>query len=218
MSKTFTEKLRKKYLTACDKNKGQEEYYHCASSTKIIPRILNLKHDYVFCDKKHETKTGKKNEILEYKLAAFLVKKASEDENWLLPIKFKEWRLLDAERNFADADISEENKGKGKRLDILAYEEKTKSYIILELKISRALTKADEELKCYTNTIKKWIDDANNVYSVNAENIKGYIVWNAPNGERKKIENQWGIIEYDIEFLKNDVEKLEFSIKTEPKL
>ena len=214
MSTTFTEKLKKKYVTACDKNNEQAKYYYCASSTKITPRILNLKHDYVFCDKKHEKKTDKKNEILEYKLAAFLVKKALENENWLLPIKGKEWRLLDAERNFAREDVSEENKDNGKRLDILAYEEKTKSYIVLELKINRAFAKANKELKCYTDTINKWKSYANDVYSVEAENIKGYIVWNTPKGKEKPIdENQWEMIEYDIDVLKNDVEKLEFSTK-----
>jgi len=216
MSKTFTEELIKKYEIACSENKGQAKYYYCASSTKIIPRILNLKHDYVFCDKKHENKTDKKNNIWEYKLAAFLVKKALEDENWLLPIKGKKWKLLDAERNFADADISEENKGKGKRLDILAYEEETKSYIVMELKVNRAFTTADNELRCYTDTIEKMMNEANNVYSVKSENVKGYIVWNAPKGNRNPIDNQWGMIEYDIDVLKDDVEKLEFLIKTEP--
>lgn len=213
MSQTFNKELIKKYENACTENKGQAKYYHCASSTKIIPRILNLKHNYVFCDKKHENKTDKRNRILEYKLAAFLVKKALEDENYLLPIKGKKWKLLDAERNFADADISEENKGKGKRLDILAYEEKTKSYIILELKINRAFAKANRELKCYTDTIKTWIKNADDVYSVKAVNVKGYIVWNAPRGKEKpKEKNQWEIIEYDIDVLRDNVENLEFTI------
>ena len=150
--------------------------------------------------------------ILEYKLAAFLIKKALEKKNWLLPIDDKEWRLLDAERSFAE-DVS--NQGKGKRLDILAYEEKTKSYIILELKINRAFTTANNELTCYTDTINNLMDDANNFYSVKAQKVKGYIVWNAPKGKRKEIDNKWGMIEYDIDILKNDVGKLEFSIKEE---
>jgi hypothetical protein len=96
------------------------------------------------------------------------------------------------------------------------YEEKTKSYIVLELKINRAFAKADKELECYTDTIKKWIDDANDLYDVKAENVKGYIVWNAPERICKEIKNQWGMIEYDIDVLKKDVEKLEFSIVTDP--
>ena len=217
MSKTFTEELIKRYEIACTENKGQAEYYCCVSSNgKIIPRSLKLDSKYVFCNVKYEKEKSKNNVILEYKLAAFLIKKALEDENWLLPIKGKKWRLLDAERNFADVDISEENKGKGKRLDILAYEEETKSYIVIELKVNRAFTTADNELRCYTDTIEKMMNEANNVYSVKAENVKGYIVWNAPKGNRNPIDNQWGMIEYDIDVLKDGVEKLEFLIKTEP--
>ena len=213
MSTTYTKKLKDDYSIALEKNKGQAEVYHCVSPQGIIPRNLDLASDYVFCDIKHKDNMPKANVIKEYKLAAFLIKKALESESWLLPIRGKEWKLLDSERTFAKPDLSD--KGKGKRLDILAYEEKTNSYIVLELKVERDFSKANKELECYTDTIKKQIEAVNEFYSVDANNVKGYIVWNATERTRRKIENKWGIIEYDIDVLNKDVDKLEFSIITE---
>ena len=213
MSSTFTKKLKDDYTIAFEKNKGQSEVYHCVSSQGIVPRNLDLASDYVFCDIKHKDNMPKANIIKEYKLAAYLIKKALESENRLLPISGKEWKLLDSERTFAEPDLSD--KGEGKRLDILAYEEKTNSYIVLELKVKRDFSKANKELECYTDTIKKQIETVNEFYSVEANNVKGYILWNATEGTRRKLENKWGIIEYDIDVLNKDLDKLEFSIITE---
>ena len=216
MKTTFNEELKQLYDTVCNKNKEQIEIkrYYCASSSgAITPRNLELTNDYVFCDIKHKDNKPKKNSIKEYKLEAFMIKKSLENKNWLLPIKGKEWKLLDAERTFTKEELSE--KGRGQRLDILAYEEKTKSYIVLELKANenkRDLSKANKELECYTNTLKTHIKEANMVYSVEAENVKGYIVWNAPRRKPQNNETKWGLIEYNIDTLNNDVDNLEFSI------
>jgi len=214
MSQTFTDELRNQYDAASKANKGQTGIYHCATPKGLTPRNLDLSSEYVFCDIRHKDNPPKKNKIFESRLAAFLITKALENKNLLLPIKGKEWKLLDAERNFASADLSEE--GKGKRLDILAYEAKTNSYIVIELKVGRRFTEAKNELERYTDTIKNHIGAANSVYSVEASNVKGYIVWKSTPGKPREIDNQWGLIEYDEVVLKEDVDKLDFSIITEP--
>lgn len=210
MSKTFTEKAKKNYEKACDENKGQHKFYFCATSGATTKRTLDLNSPYVFCTRWPEK--NKNNEIKEYKLAAFMVREALKETNYLLPIEGKEWVLLDAERKFAKDDLSEV--GDGQRLDLLAYEKKTKTYIVLELKISRALAKADRELSRYTSTIEKHIKIINEFYSVDAENVKGYIVWPS-NPNPSKNDKPWGLIEYNSEKLE-DIENLKFDLIKDP--
>ncbi len=82
---TFTKKLKEYYENACKKSKEQANYYS-VSSKGIIERSLDLKSDYVFCDIKHKDKEPKRNKIKEYKLQAFMIKRALKDENWFLSI------------------------------------------------------------------------------------------------------------------------------------
>ena len=215
MSKTFTEGLRSNYIKACTNNYEQKDasVYYCATAKKdLTTRCLDLNCDYVFC---HKCKSeAKKNIIKEYRLEAFLVKKAMKDKNHRLPIKDKKWVLLDAERNFADSDLSGE--GEGRKFDLLAYETDTKTFIILELKIERAFSKACRELSCYTSTIRKHINEANTCYGTDAENIRAYIVWPA-NDNPRKLDSPWGLIEYDKSFLEKDtIENIKFDIIKEP--
>ena len=214
MSKTFTSERKKFYEMASEKNKGQDAIYHCSTSKGITPRCLDLKCDYVFCQKC--LAEDKKNEIKEYRLQAFLVKEALKNETRLLPIKNKNWILLDAERRLEPEDRGGEDHGQ--RFDILAYETDTKTYIVLELKIERAFSKACRELCCYTSTIQKHIDDVNTFYGKNGtEKVKGYIVWNSITGIPKQIDNPWGLIEYDKTFLEKDkIESIQFDIIKEP--
>lgn len=192
MSKTFTDNLKQNYEKACIKNKNQQEFYYCATSSGTTERILDLDSKFVFC--KPCSNESKNNEIKEYKLAAFMVREALKDPNNFLPIKGKKWRLLDAERNFAKEDLSEV--GKGQRLDLLAYDEQEQSYIVLELKIERSLKKADAELLQYTNTLQNHMEEANKLYSLNAKNVEGYIVW--PSNEKpRKNDKPWGLLEYE---------------------
>ena len=218
MSNTFTEKLRSKYIEARASNCEQKDasVYHCATSDGITKRSLNLKSAYVFCvpiDDISENKP-KKNVILEYMVQALLVKEALGNGELFLPIAGKKWRLLDAERNFAGDDLSAE--GKGKRLDLLAYEAETETYIVLELKVTRALAKAKRELKRYTSTMTSNLEQANYCYAAKAKNVQGYIIWPA-NDNPRKLENPWGVIEYDKTFLDKDkIESIKFDIIKEP--
>lgn len=222
MSKTFTKKLKEHYEEAREKNKAPSNVYYCATSKEEpSPRCLDLQSEYVFCvlEDKKENLTNKSNSIAEYRLQASLVKKAKTDSEWLLPIQGKKWTLLDAERNFAGDDLSIE--GKGKRLDILAYEAETKAYIVLELKVKRAFKKAKQEVLSYTSTIRENLDMANLCYSVDAKNVQGYILWNAlswpPRKTSQTIDNPWGLIEYDEAFLAKDkIENISFEIVKEP--
>jgi hypothetical protein len=210
MSKTFTVKVKQQYEEACKKNKGQHEYYFCATSTGVTQRSLDLDSEFPFCEEQCREKS-KNNVIKEYKLQAFLIKAALEN-NHLLLISGKEWIVLDAERTFVEEDLS--GIGDGQRLDILAYEKATSSYVVLELKIERKLTKADKELLRYTNTLRKHIQKANGFYSVDAEKVKGYIVWPSNENPRKN-DTPWGLIEYDPSLL-DSLEKISFRIIKEP--
>ena len=218
---TFSDEAKRHYETVCGNNKGQHQFYHCSTSEKVSRRCLDLKCDYVFC--KECRLEPKKNVIKEYRLQAYLIKKALmadlKENNWILPFedeKIKEWRLLDAERNFADEDLNKED-GSGKRLDILAYEADTNSFIVLELKVERAITKAKRELARYTATIRKNLDQANAFYSVKAQSVKGYIVcpaaeWPAVETHYTEDVSPWGLIEYKKECL-DDIENIEFAIR-----
>ena len=214
MSKTFTSERKEFYEIASEKNKGQDAIYYCSTSDGITERCLNLKSDYVFCEKC--LAEDKKNEIKEYRLQAFLVKEALKNETRLLPIKNKNWILLDAERRLEPEDRSGE--GQGQRFDILAFENETQTYIVLELKINRDFAAANPELRCYTSTIQKHIEDVNDFYGRNrAEKVKGYIVWNSITGTPRQIDNPWGLIEYDKTFLEKDkFESIKFDVIKEP--
>lgn len=214
MSKTFTDKAKKNYEIACKRNSEQHEFYFCGTSKNTTPRILDLDSPFVFCK---PGKSGRKrNNLTEYKLEAFMIKAAFKETNRLLPIKDRKWLLLDAERNFAKDDLSEA--GDGKRLDILAYDEEKRTYIVLELKKERNLRNKDNgahgELLQYTRTIKNHIKKANEFYSVNAENVEGYIVWPSCNNPKEN-DTSWGLIEYDKEKL-NDIENLQLNIVKKP--
>ena len=210
MSETFTDALKQNYENACRKNKNQHESYYCATSTGVTERSLDLNSEFVFLT---PGLNGNKNNVIkEAKLQAFMVKEALKNDDHLLPIMGKKWRLLDAERNFAKADLS--NDGKGQRLDLLAYEEQTQSFIVLELKVERDLATAGPELRRYTSTIGGQIKKANAIYSVNAQNVVGYIVW-PWNAKPRKNDNPWGLIEYETEQLDN-IENLKFALIKEP--
>ena len=147
------------------------------------------------------------------------------DAEWRLPFEDvgKKWRLLDAERNFAGEDAS--IAGEGKRLDLLAYEAETKTYIVLELKVEcgkAELDRAKLELLRYTETIRQNIHDANNVYSVSGQNVKGYIVWpksKSPLGPQigKTVEVPWGCLQYE-RVVREDykTKNIEFELVKEP--
>ena len=217
---TFSDEAKRHYEKACETNKGQQQFYYCSTSETITRRCLDLKCNYVFCEKcKLEPK---KNVIKEYRLQAYLIKKALMadliGDNWVLPIsdaKKKGWRLLDAERNFAVEDL-EKKDGSGRRLDILAYEADTDSFIVLELKAERAISKAKRELERYTATLRKNLVQANAFYSVTAKSIRGYIVcpaaeWPAVETRNTEDVSPWGLIEYKKEYL-DDIENIEFAI------
>ena len=228
MSETFKfGRAKKEYEVAYKKNKGQHETYHCATATKNTPRSLDLNSKSVFC--KNERNSGTKN-YCEYLLQAYMAKKALLDESsWFLPIEGKKWALLDAERNFAAADLAPFILKLGhRRLDLLAYEAETQTFVILELKVpgsdsGNLLNTAGQELEAYARAIRTHISDANKFYSVeedgfiiNAKNVHGYIVWPA-NDNPRKLDSPWGLIEYDKYFLdKNKVESIKFDIIKEP--
>lgn len=217
MSETFTDDLKEEYEKACESNKGQHQYYFCATSERTTARILNLNHPFVFCNRDYEQMEGKNNNLKEYKLAAYIVKEALKDQNGLLPIKGKRWKLLDAERKFAKADLCK--RGDGQRLDLLAYDEDEQCYIVLELKVERDLMKksngAHSELLEYTGTMENNRTEANTIYSVEAQKVKGYIVW--PGVKKpKKYDKPWGLIEYDKAKLDDNIETLTFAIIREP--
>lgn len=222
MSKTFNNELKRHYEEACKKNKTANAVYFCATSTGTTERILDITDDYVFTSPpkdKEKARPPKNNTIKESRLQAYLVKRAKADPEWLLPFEDKKWRLLDAERNFAGDDVSIE--GKGHRLDILAYEADTKSFIVLELKVTRAFTKAKQEVLSYTSTIRKNLDMANFCYSVEAKNVQGYILWNALSWPPRKTvqskDNPWGLIEYNEALLeKTKIEDIQFELVKEP--
>ena len=224
MSQTFRAgRPKKEYNDAYGKNKGQTEVYHCATAKYITKRYLDLHSQYPFCEKQPDAK--KKNKIIEYKIEALMAKKALSNEDWLLPIDSKKWRLLDAERNFAKADLAE--KGKGQRLDILAYETDTKSFVVLELKAPgdkqpEKIACAETELKTYTGAIRKHRVAANKFYSmaedrleIEATQVKGYIVCSSGEAVDNK-QTPWGIITYDGALVKNEIGKLKFSVVKEP--
>ena len=235
-SKTFTETVKKRYEKARkenENNKVQHEVYSVATSEGITKRCINLKNRYVFCTCEHEDATcceqcmskAKNNVLKEYRLQAFLIKRALMTDNihtnWVLPFETKRWRLLDAERNFASADL-DKTQGDGRKLDILAYEEETKSFIVLELKKDwreEVKEKANNELKRYTSTIQKNIEDANDFYSVHAQNVKGYIVYPSVKRSAELIKETkdlaWGLLEYDRKYL-DDIENIKYQIVKEP--
>lgn len=211
VSNTFTECAAKFYKDACEKNCNQSDFYYCATSGDFTQRSLDLNSKSVFCENVRNENDNK--EYNEYKLQAFLVKSAMSNPEHLLPIPNKEWVLLDAERKFDDSDLVGLD-GKGGRLDLLAYEKSSSSYIILELKVERHLDKAITELNRYTSVINKYLASANNFYSVetkiDAQNVNGYILW--PRCDNPKKNNTpWGLIEYD-ENLLSQIENIEFKI------
>lgn len=223
MSKTFTDTGRAKrlYDKAYEMNKGQNEIYYCATSSYITPRKLDLHSEFPFVKQQPDRK--KNNNIKEYRLQAYMVKEALKKTDWLLPINGKKWRLLDAERNFAREDL---NTAKGhRRLDLLAYEDETQSYIVLELKIpgkssGELLATANNELTTYTGAINKFIGEANTFYSIEADlvliqahRVKGYIVCSSM--EKQLQEYSWGSIEYNAKDL-DDIENIKLNIIKEP--
>ena len=224
-SKTFVKKgkAKEKYNEAYEKNKRQSEIYHCATSRRITCRNLDLKSEYPFCEQSPDKK--KANTINEYKIEAFMAKKALSDAGWLLPIDQKKWRLLDAERNFAKADLNESDKGQ--RLDILAYEADTNSFVVLELKAPgdkqpEKIERAETELETYTGVIRNCLKDANDFYSmpdddlnIAATQVKGYIVCAAGEAVNDK-KTRWGIITYEGELVENDIESITFKIVKDP--
>ena len=221
LSATYTDKLKEQYAKAREMNQAPSNVYYCTTTKKeLTPRNLDLQSDYVFCvvDDEKEKPSEKNNSIKEYRLQASLVKKAKANK-WLLPFEGEKWTLLDAERNFAGEDLS--IKKKGKRLDLLAYEAETKTYIVLELKVTRAFEKAKQELLSYTSAISDNLEMANRCYSVVANNVKGYIVWNALSWPPRKTiqtkDNPWGLIEYDEAFLAKDkIESINFKLVKDP--
>lgn len=202
ISETFTSELGKRYKEAWKETENSCDVFCCATADYTTDRNLDLSSGLVFCEEKTG---GTKIKRKEYRLQAYLIKKALNNGKYL-QIGNKKWLLLDAERTFAGNDIKAANnnsiKAQGrKRLDILAYEEETNTYVILELKAARdnIYKKAAEELDVYCRTIEKYIDDANNnVYRKTGENVCGYIVLPC---QKHIDDDKWGIIEYDLKSL-----------------
>jgi hypothetical protein len=196
-TKTFSKRLHKRYKDACVKNNDKEtgDFYHCATQGDVTARYLDLKQPYVFCAKR----TNKEGNRQEYRAQAYMIRQAKAN-NWQLQIKDEEgknvdWILLDAERNFA-------GKGAHKKLDLLAYSETKKAYIVLELKKDRnALPKAQVELGTYIQRMKDEVSGANIVYGKNVANDKvfGYLIApETPSGYNKNNDAfGFGVILFD---------------------
>lgn len=196
---TFTNKLVAQYKKAHQQNMDQStaNYYYCAYEDHITQRSLILEGDYkkVFIEIGSERKIGNSNDNSEFLIQAYIVKKAMEN-GFKLNIINITWLLLDAERKFTNSGHEFEHS----RLDLLFCTEDKTKFIIVEVKATRELTKANNELSCYINQLGDEIDHANKVYNtaVNKENILGYIVWprkTQQKGVQGKIK--FPIIEYN---------------------
>ena len=167
--KTFTPKLENEYVKSCHK----DDYYCCSNETGPTFRSLDLNSESVFCaNKRGDQNDGKKKNYGEYLLQAYMIKKA-KNNGWMLCDKIKDWKLLDAERRFNNLSIPKV-KRTPRRLDILAYSEKEKAYVILELKNAkkRCFGTAKKELMAYRKYLFEEIEGANYVYGSKIKMVK----------------------------------------------
>ena len=154
----LSDKGKEQYAKAREMNQERSDFYCCATPERITKRSLKLQSRYVFTTKINDIDPEpipSNQDRKEYRLQACIIKKAKEN-SWLLPFPSdsnKKWILIDAERNFADADKIDV--GEGKKLDLLGYEAETKTYIVLELKANRDFAKANKELAQYTSTVEE---------------------------------------------------------------
>ncbi|MGK5085381.1 hypothetical protein WDW37_19005 [Bdellovibrionota bacterium FG-1] len=212
MTITYTEKLKNAYEEARRLNSeqcaaGKVNVYHCAvGAGDITPRSLDLKNPYVFCEIKEDkvAPDKKNNDIKEYRLQAYLVRMAMLNKMMMtFPaprgqfLEFK-WELLDAERRFAGV-------GAHRRFDLLAYDQSSCEYIVLELKPNRnSLSTACGELKSYRDLIGIEINAINTMYgkTVSRDKVKGYVVMPRSKRPNTKLVNEalgkeWGLIEFE---------------------
>jgi len=203
--KTYTEKLKRKYEEAVEKNKGVDDVYYCATPGYITPRSLDFNKNYAFCEvgKVRSKDYG----YLEYRIEALIIKLAKQ-RGWIMPIVGKEWELVDAERNFAETPSP-------RKPDLVAYDKNEQSYVIIEIKennLPSSINKANSELNVYPGLLANEIDFANHVYGKQVKNVKvrGYMLLpNAPT-----IVTRYGVITFDIS---NGLsEDLRFSVVKEP--
>jgi hypothetical protein len=234
-SATFTPRLKKKYAAACAENCGQktaEKYITVSGSkNKFTERNLDLTSGHVFDDIVSKNLPVKKGQARspEYKLEAFLVKKAiehqlelGENRGWPLLSINNNWFLLDAERNISSLDLQKDDPEikKARRLDILAYDKTNNSLIVLELKAEKtaaAIKKANQELKLYTGALKRFLTDIQDIYNIGPiTRVKGYQV--LPEGSAiGEVHPDWGVITYKDENLASlnnnrDAHYLEFKL------
>jgi len=201
---TYTQKLKVMYNIAAEKNKGLEDVYYCATPGYITARSLDYSKNNAFCEVGNMRKT--KYEYNENRIQALLVKKAKQN-SWMLPIEGKEWELLDAERNFANTSAP-------KKPDLIAYNKKDASYVVLELKENNKQTSIESaisELNKYLVLLDNEIECANHVYGKNVKkgNVHGFILMpQAPDVPR------FGVVTFDN--LNDLSDKTKFHIIKEP--
>ena len=226
---TFNEKAKDFYQEAVKENRNQKlpEYYYAGTAAGDTKRFLDIKSEWVFCSQIGEESGMNRKE---YRLQAYLIREALLDkQGWILPLlEDRKWRLIDAERNFANEDIRIELQKTAKKLDILAYDEASATYIVLELKAEcgkDALDTAKKELNCCTDVIKNHLSSANTFYSETGRDVRGYIVCPRRKSSRapiigKTIEVPWGVIQYereDIEELRDGkIHKIKFKLVKDP--
>ena len=139
ISETFTSELGKRYKEAWKETENSCDVFCCATADYTTDRNLDLSSGLVFCEEKTG---GTKIKRKEYRLQAYLIKKALNNGKYL-QIGNKKWLLLDAERTFAGNDIKAANnnsiKAQGrKRLDILI-RRRNKYISNLELKAAETI-------------------------------------------------------------------------------
>ena len=184
-------------------------YFHPREgSNDIIAKTTDLKLSNPMCEvNSRPGEDRKKKDCEESWIEAYLIREAKKND-WRICLARNEYKFLASQLTFRRRD-----KWKGTRkVDLLLYDEKGKSLVVLELKRdSESFDKASEELDIYVKELKRiFIEDADEKDGAlkaypDLESVKdviGYVVCPRNEGNLSKCANndRFGLYEFSCQY------------------
>jgi hypothetical protein len=174
-------------------NEAGNFYYH-PLKTNIIKKCIDLRCRKPLCERELTHERGSSEKWLE----AYIIQLAKRRNHYqdTLELAGDNYRFL-----FSQLMVPVARKKTDCPLDCLLYNPETGNLVVLELKATRALTKAVTELDDYTAPIRDAKNDIARVFDLkHMPKVEGYIVW--PESKDEKVQNRtydlsgWGLIQY----------------------
>jgi len=189
----FPKKRVERIQEAISRNKGEKDdiYYHPAYSRMVLKCIDLSCHRPLHAAGSRHFKEPESKKSEEKWLEAYLIQQAKKN-GWILELCGKKYKFLYSQLNFKS-----EGEADPRPLDLLLYDPQCRSLVVLELKVTRQLKRAKEELQYYTKKIRESKGRIADVFHLPSDlSVLGYIVWPSNARGRQLKLDDWGLIEY----------------------